>query len=378
MELIIRKNDIIFGTSDLEVLHSIEKFPIFMGCTEEPPETDKFAEQTWVICPRNGTIQLEKLIPLEILYKTQHAGSVGSTWLNHHESFSKFISKYQPRKVLEIGGAHGILAKKTMGKGNLNWTILEPNPIPVEGCNAKFIRGFFDENFKFGNEIDTIIHSHVLEHIYEPNKFMQNIASYLREKQKLIFSIPNMNIMLRKKYTNCINFEHTYFIDEGLADYLVTKNGFKIIDKEYFKDDHSIFYCCEKRELTEVINMKEENYIKNKNIFNDYIDYHNKLVKDINDQLEDKDHKDVFLFGAHIFSQYLLMFGLNTKKIQSILDNDNNKQGKRLYGTDFKVRSPKILKNIKKPVVILKAGAYDNEIMKDILENINPNTKFIT
>jgi len=29
------------------------------------------------------------------------------------------------------------------------------------------------------------------------------------------------------------------------------------------------------------------------------------------------------------------------------------------------------------PLVILKAGPYNEEIKKDILENINPNTKFI-
>ena len=59
-----------------------------------------------------------------------------------------------------------------------------------------------------------------------------------------------------------------------------------------------------------------------------------------------------------------------------MLDNDKNKQDKGLYGTKPKVESPKILKKVKNPVVILKAGVYSKEIKEDILKNINPKTIF--
>ena len=88
-------------------------------------------------------------------------------------------------------------------------------------------------------------------------------------------------------------------------------------------------------------------------------------------------NQKLYLFGAHIFSQCLINYGLNVKRIDCIIDNDFNKQGKRLYGTDLKVFSPKILSNDNDPVVILKAGAYNQEVKKDILENINSNTFFL-
>mgnify|MGYP006420313877 FL=1 len=47
-----------------------------------------------------------------------------------------------------------------------------------------------------------------------------------------------------------------------------------------------------------------------------------------------------------------------------------------MYGTDIKVKSPKILQNIKNPIVVLKAGIYNDEIKKDILENINSSAIF--
>ena len=89
-----------------------------------------------------------------------------------------------------------------------------------------------------------------------------------------------------------------------------------------------------------------EIYNKNKKIFNQYINYHKQLVQDINNQLDAIDQK-VYLFGAHIFSQFLLQFRLDSNKIDSILDNNKSKIGKRLYGTN-KVKTPKILENKKK------------------------------
>ncbi|EAH8819161.1 SAM-dependent methyltransferase, partial [Campylobacter jejuni] len=82
-------------------------------------------------------------------------------------------------------------------------------------------------------------------------------------------------------------------------------------------------------------------------------------------------------FGAHLFGQYLIFQGLNTEKIINILDNNPSKQEKRLYGTKFIVKSPKILKDQDDSLVILNAGVYNDEIEKDILENINKNIRIL-
>ena len=85
----------------------------------------------------------------------------------------------------------------------------------------------------------------------------------------------------------------------------------------------------------------------------------------------------MYLFGAHVFAQYLTAFGLDITRITSVLDNDSKKQGNRLYGTPLLVNSPKILKDVQNPVVILKAGVYKNEIKEDILQNINAKSRFL-
>ena len=120
----------------------------------------------------------------------------------------------------------------------------------------------------------------------------------------------------------------------------------------------------------------ENKYSKYKKMFIDFISHHESMVKEINLKISDSDSQ-IYLFGAHIFSQYLFAFGLNSNNITSILDNSPLKIGKRLYGSNLCVESPKVLKNIKNPLVILKAGLYNEEIKNDIINNINPNVIFI-
>ena len=379
MQSIDRFKNVISQEGDLELLHELKNFPVFMGCVDHGRDKDLNADQSWSISTNNGIIQLNKLIPLNILYQSDHdSGAIGNLWAEHHLKFSEFIHEQEPTSVLEIGGAHGILSREYNKKNSIDWTILEPNPSPVEGVDARYIKGFFDDKFIFDREIDTIIHSHVFEHVYYPDEFIKHISNFLKEGQKLIFSLPNMEEMIKRNYTNCLNFEHTVFITEPYIGYLLSKHGFKQVAKKYFKDDHSIFYAYIKNVKTEVIELPLKLYEYNKKLYLDFINYHKKLIIDLNEGIKKVDNdQSIYLFGAHVFAQYLIEFGLDTSSIVCLLDNDINKQGKRLYGTNLMVKSPKVLTDIKNPIVILKAGVYNDEIKRDILENINKDAKFL-
>ena len=375
LEYIERKKSILTNEENLEDLFCIKNAPVYMGCTTEDPDEDLFADMDWGICPDTGLIQLKRRIPLETLYLHQHNEGCGSVWLDHYESFSKFIQKYRPQNILEIGGAHGLIAQDyCRAEQGARWSIIEPNPTLASEGNILVIKGWFDEHFSFDQKVDAVVHSHVLEHVYQPAEFISHVGKFLRVGDKHIFTYPNMLEMLGRKYTNCLNFEHTVFLTEYFTDYLLLGNGFKILEKEYFRD-HSIFYATEKISEGEAMLPPQNKYTEYKKLFTDFIIYHQELVRDLNDKISKTNHS-VYLFGAHIFSQALINFGLKTEDIVSILDNGVAKQGKRLYGSSLNVESTKVLEG-KGPVnVILKAGAYNDEIKKDILENINSEVVF--
>jgi hypothetical protein len=379
MNIIRRNKCAITGSADLEYLDQLQDVPVYMGCVESPRSSDIVANMNWLIDRQSGLIQLEGLLPLDVLYPFSHgSGGVGKLWEMHHHAFAKFLLKHSsPSKVFEIGGAHGILSKEFFKLGaKIPWVILEPNPNPVVGCEARFIKGFFDSNFSEAIDFDTVVHSHVFEHVYEPNEFMEYLSKFMSEGKKLIFSLPNLKVMLAKKYTNCINFEHTVFLTEPYIEFLLAKHGFRIDIKEYYMDDHSIFYSALRDPNVIPVCLPNSLYEENKKLYVEYNNYHDILIKNLNDKLE-KISGEIFLFGGHIFSQYLILKGLKTSRIKNILDNDTSKHKKRLYGTSLNVVSPKILENLKMPTVILKAGIYNNEIKKDIIDNINSNVIFL-
>jgi hypothetical protein len=377
MKVIERDQCAVTGQPDLEPLYDFPNFPVFMGCLSQPENMDLKQDMSWWISRGSGLIQLKKLLPLDILYPESHgAGAVGALWERHHRAFASFVNRVDPSAILEIGGAHGILQKEYHQLGEIPWTILEPNPSPVEGCNARFIKGFFDETFKYSDSFDTVVHSHVFEHIYKPDEFMQLLSGFMKTGQKLVFSLPNMQVMLERKYTNCINFEHTVFLTEPYVEYLMAKHGFKLAAKEYFMDDHSIFYSAVRDAEVKPVPLPQDLYEKNKKLCMDYVSYHKTLIADLNKKMS-QTKNPVYLFGAHVFAQFLLEMGLNTAKIVSLLDNDPKKQGRRLYGTKLTVSSPKVLADVENPIVILKAGGYNGEIKKDILEKINKTTQFL-
>jgi len=72
----------------------------------------------------------------------------------------------------------------------------------------------------------------------------------------------------------------------------------------------------------------------------------------------------------------LLFNGLKREKIIGILDNDQHKINNYLYGTRLKIFNPNFLKNINSPTVILRVGAYEDEIKKQII-SINSTVKII-
>ncbi len=367
----IRTKSLLKPDEPLEHLHTFTDFPVFMGCVDTPEEDDIVADMVWDIGTETGLIQLKKLLPLDVLYTNQHNDGLGKTWEDHYIAFADFLNKYKPKHILEIGGAHQKIAELYWRHdgADATWTTVEPNPQHITSPKIKVIKGWFDDKLETNEPVDTVIHSHVFEHTYQPFEFIANISKFLKQGDRHIFTFPNLLPFLANKWTNCLNFEHTAFLTEEVTDYILKKEGFKIIEKQYYGNPHSIFYATEKTDISREMPEVKNNYEEYKKLFMDYINYHLEMVKGLNEQIEKSD-KPLYLFGAHIFSQYLIGFGLKTDKIICIIDNSPTKNGKRLYGTNLKVESPTILADKGEVNVILRAAGYNEEI-KAQLKTIN-------
>jgi SAM-dependent methyltransferase len=370
MEIIKRSQCLLTGTEDIEPIYSFKKFPVYMGCVDPNlSNNDLFCDMEWGCSKSSGSVQLMNLIDPTLLYQEHHnPGTVGKTWQHHHETFYDFIKDNGYNTVLEIGGASGTLVKHFLPEVQpFTWTIVEPsNQTGINDPRVNYAQGYF-ETYPFDTKFDTIVHSHVFEHVYDPLIFLEKINNLLAQGGDHYISVPNMRYWLEQGFTNTLMFEHTFYLDENVLEYLLNHSGFKILDK--IIQPHSIFVHCIKDSQIEVITPKFD-YIKEL-----YLGYVAELeidVATINEKIGDH---SFFLFGAHIFSQVLINLGLRQEQIAFILDNDLKKQEQRLYGTNLIVKSPNILHGINSPKVVLRGGVYTNEIKESILK-VNPTVIF--
>lgn len=378
LKLEIRDKSLITGLNNLEELVEYNQFPIYIGCTDKDINEDLKANLKFMICKDSGCIQSFFLLPLNILYSGKFAEALGEKWKKHHQKFCQFINNNCNNNILEVGGSNGYLAREffEINNSDIKWTIIEPNlsDKPVKHKNINFIEDYFDRNLKF-EKGRTVVHSHVFEHLYKPLNFLSDISNYLEDKGRHIFSIPNLPMYLDNNFSNTINFEHTFYFTQELIEYLASRFKFKIIDKYEF-ENHSIFYALEKDSDVKPAKMPNQ-YEQNKKSYNNFISYYRNVVDSINKFLDTNPEKEIYLFGGHIFSQYLIYLGLNEERIDFILDNSDEKNGLRLYGSSLFVEKPNVILKSKDPVIIVFAGQYQEEIERQI-KAINPNCFFIT
>jgi len=368
-----RSFDVISGKDDLETIYTIPNFPVFMGVTEQETKKDIKYPMNFQISKSSGMVQINPLVPLKLVYQNSHnSGIIGKTWREHHESLAKFILSYNPKNVLEIGGFTGILAQNCLAENpNISWNIVDPH---AENNNTKIkiYKTFFDKNFNIKQNFQMIVHSHLLEHIIDIKDFLNCCYVNLEEDGLMILSLPNFKQFIKNKLLNCLNFEHTILLDEDYLHFLFDSYNFQVIEKLYFGECNSIFFCLRKTRKSIHAELPKNTYDKNKKSMLQYF----KDIEDFINLINLKEEK-FYLFGAHVTSQFLLAMGLDKDKIISILDNDPKKMNNRLYGTNLLVNSPGILVFDIAPNVIVKNGSYDNEISEQILA-INENAKIYT
>lgn len=373
-----RRCCVVCQSTNLENFFELSNFPAYMGVTQQPSPLDLSFDQIWSECGNCGGIQLESPISLDILYADNHHTSpIGKTWLNHHERFADFIIQNlgASQSILEIGAGDGYLAKLLLNHySDLRITVVEPSPkIPHEGI--KVVTGLIENHLDLVAENQIVIHSHVLEHIYEPMKFLIEISERMSTNQLMICSIPNIEKLLKSFGTNSLNFEHTYFLDKEVMRYWASLANFEIISSQDF-GEHSSFYVMKKSNLASIgAQYWLRRSIRPAELFVKMWTTIREFAESCNERLAGNSNSN-FLFGAHVFSQGILSQGLNQNLVSHILDNDQAKQGKRLYGTELLVKSPNKLTSISSPTVILLASHYQNEIKEQILK-LNPTTRFL-
>jgi hypothetical protein len=383
----MKTNCTICNSKKLKKIISFEKFPVFMGATYLSKDSFIYNDLIYGNCLDCNNLQILDLIDINTLYQENHNTEVvGKIWENHNTSFVNFIKESKPDVVLEIGSPSATLYKKVQNEEWLKkWYSIEPNPSKIDNIDDKYktIIGFIDDQFSFDKfkikKAKTVVMSHVFEHLYNPSQILNNLFNELPEGSSIIISIPNMDYISKQNLMppSGLHFEHSYYIDLNNAKFLFKNSGFEIEKSEFF-ENHSIFIKATKSKFktkTDINTDLKKINADSINNFNNTIIKYKKIVDEINTKM-DLSKNQVYIYGSHFPAQFLKCLDLNLNKIAGCLDQSKTKIGKTLYGTNWTVYHPDILKNKQDVSVICYMGPYTNEI-KETLLKINNKIKFL-
>jgi hypothetical protein len=361
-----------------ECLAWFPAFPTFMGCVTEPATNDVFAPMLWCQGGDRAPLEVRPILPEDLVYRQPHNDAIGPTWHAHHAEFGDFVARNaRGKSIYEVGAAHGRLSLEVARQRPMHWTMHDLSPQPIPEYEGDIVSGAFSASTaRLREGCETVVHSHTLEHVHNPSKFLSHISDVLPDGGRTIFSWPNMDAMLRRCDLNFLNFEHTAFLPEAYVQLILQASGFQVEELHFF-GDHSIFISAIKAGVSPPPHRPSTLLLPTEiQLFHDYFDALFARVKRMNDKLASHHSGPRFVFGGHVFTQMLLAAGLDERLLDGCLDNSPLKWEKRLYGTNLHVSSPEVALKAPptsdgsryRPLVLLAAGAYQEEIQRQLEE----------
>jgi len=320
-------------------------------------------------CRNCGCVQMRELAEPSKIYNEPLECFYGPALKKHYDLFNDFIVKnidYKEHLFFEIGGSYGRLAKMIIEKyiknnQSIDYKILEFSADSYQKIeHVEYISGNC-ENYDYSN-IETIIMSHVFEHLYEPRKFVKTISE--KSVKRVFISIPDMDNLTKNKDVNNLNILHTYYLNTIYLTKIFNDYGYELTDS-YNYENNSVFYYFTKTHQI-IINTSYKNIA--------LIDELKQFYENLQNNISCVNIEDKFFICPSGFYGKFIYYNLNERTKQQVmgfLDSDKKKIGKRLMGTPCKVFEKKEIKNYEKVTILIVSEKHRNEIKDELSQNHN-------
>jgi SAM-dependent methyltransferase len=270
----------------------------------------------------------------------------------------------QVNNVLEIGAGSLYVAQSVKKLMNIEkYFIVDPS-IRESSDDFEIIREYFPSK-KTGNlKFDLILAFNTLEHLPEPESFLNSIKDHLTEKGLVVLTFPDCERQLRLGDFNVLLHEHiNYFTESSMIRY-IEKGGFELVEYHTFDDTFVVLI-----KLNE--NIKElEASLSNDNEFNLLKESEKAFKKSIDEMKVLIDEQislgnNIGFHGAtNGLNTLLFLLGLENETSIRIYDGDQNKVGKYLPSFHGKILSSQDASYAANSIMIVSAITYFDSISK--------------
>jgi hypothetical protein len=239
---------------------------------------------------------------------------------------------------------------------------LEPNALRAADLPDDIIvmDGFLEAASLAQTGAATIVMCHMFEHATDLRAALTAINESLPDNGRICLAWPELEHWTAKGVAGALNFEHGLYLTVPRLLTLLAEFGWREAARERWKENDTLFLTLERGNATvEAARSDADHAVP---------EYFSRLRRQANAaQKAAVSHQgDVFLMPASVYSQSLLALGLDEQRLTGLIDNAAAKQHRRLYGTKLNVFPAAALLSANDPLVILNAGAHNNEIAEGL------------
>lgn len=306
------------GSRDLSDIFPVERLIPIASYTTEAPKPGVWIPLNVQRCSQCFGHQVKTLGDPAIVYGKNHAYSYGTTLRDMCKEFTVFLGS-SGTNILEIGGGNGFLADMILAeRPEIGYTIVDPSYFG--STERRSIAPCFFEDYLPSGSPDTLVMSHVFEHIYCPRKVLEAIP---KSVTAVFLNFPDLESYVRNETFHVLNPEHTFFVENQFLVKTFQRYGFRCTKQQSFRR-HSVFFQFERTTPSE-----PESYtnLRADALIAQYFQSIGRKVAEIQAAPE-----PVYLWPCSMHSQYVLSFGVDVSRIRGFLDNCEAKHGTYLYG----------------------------------------------
>jgi len=381
----VRKSCIFCGKTDLRTIlpedRIVPQSHTIKDTTEYPHE---WIAHNILHCTHCQTYQNKYLADLRTVYQDNHIFRYGSTHTNMTNLFATMIrANERVRNVIEVGGGNGELCE-LLHKDVDHYYIVDPSYTGSAHANLSVVPSFIEDADIDKYPANTLIMSHVFEHLYTPLDVLYKIRD-APNIQYVYVCHPDFEsyVTTSPKTLNCLHVEHTYFVTHEMVIDLFRLIGFK--ETKQLSDQGYAMYWEFTRDTRDtssspvIPSQTIESQIQPReghSLVDRYISYIHDKVQQYNQIIhETKGKASIYIWPCSIHTVSLFNYGLDYKSLDGVLDNAKTKIGKYVYGYDVVCKGfMDVVTSSNDDVVVLLSGGCFN---KEILQNVATNVKFI-
>lgn len=301
-----------------------------------------------------------------------------TTFQKYAEKLASYLVKqYQliDKIVIDIGCGQGYFLSKLCNLGNNRGIGFDPSYRFYDqdleySSNVKFVQDYYSRQTG-SYRADMIVCRQVLEHVYDPDNFLNVIKETVGQNAPgIFFEVPNAEFMLKRFSIWDVIYEHySYFSKQSIAT-LFQSHGFQV-EKVYelFNDQYLAIEAklMKGNTLQSTVAVNEdlrkyalqfERFLKNK-------------IRRWKKRIQEWSNNNIrfSLWGAGAKGITFLNFlDIQYHQMPYVIDVNPRKQGKFVNGTGQKIMSPEFLMEYQPNFVIIMNPAYEEEIKQELMQ----------